>query len=30
VALECRVVGTRDFGGGSTVVFGQVVWIAVA
>lgn len=29
VALECRVVGTRDFGGGSTVVFGQVVWIAV-
>ena len=29
VALECRVVGTHDFGGGSTVVFGQVVWIAV-
>jgi flavin reductase (DIM6/NTAB) family NADH-FMN oxidoreductase RutF len=29
VALECRVVGTRSFGGGSTVVFGQVVWIAV-
>jgi flavin reductase (DIM6/NTAB) family NADH-FMN oxidoreductase RutF len=29
VALECRVVGTRDFGGGSTVVFGEVVWIAV-
>ena len=29
VALECRVVGTKDFGGGSTVVFGQVVWIAV-
>src|SRR5918997_4641969 len=26
VALECRVVGTRDFGGGSTVVFGEVVW----
>ena len=30
VALECRVVGTHEFGGGSTVVFGQVVWIAVA
>ena len=29
VALECRVVGTHDFGGDSTVVFGQVVWIAV-
>jgi flavin reductase (DIM6/NTAB) family NADH-FMN oxidoreductase RutF len=29
VALECRVVGTKGFGGGSTVVFGQVVWIAV-
>jgi len=29
VALECRVVGTHDFGGGSTVVFGQVVWLAV-
>jgi flavin reductase (DIM6/NTAB) family NADH-FMN oxidoreductase RutF len=29
VALECRVVGTQDFGGDSTVVFGQVVWIAV-
>ena len=29
VALECRVVGTHEFGGGSTVVFGQVVWIAV-
>lgn len=29
VALECRLVGTRDFGGGSTVVFGEVVWIAV-
>ena len=29
VALECRVVGTRDFGGASTVVFGQVVWVAV-
>ena len=28
VALECRVVGTQDFGR-STVVFGQVVWIAV-
>ena len=30
VALECRVVGTHEFGGGSTVVFGQVVWIAVS
>ncbi len=29
VALECRVVGTHDFGGGSTVVFGEVVWITV-
>ena len=30
VALECRVVGTQDFGGGSTVVFGQVVHLAIA
>lgn len=29
VALECRLAGTRDFGGGSTVVFGEVVWIAI-
>ncbi len=29
VALECRLVGTHNFGGGSVVVFGQVVWIAV-
>ena len=29
VALECRVVGTHEFGGDSTVVFGEVVWIAV-
>jgi flavin reductase (DIM6/NTAB) family NADH-FMN oxidoreductase RutF len=29
VALECRLVGTKDFGGGSTVVFGEVVWIAI-
>lgn len=34
VAIECRLVGTKAFnpgavGGGSTVVFGQVVWIAV-
>ena len=29
VALECRVVGTHDFGGGSVVVFGQVVHIAI-
>ena len=30
VAIECRVVGTQDFGGGSTVVFGQVVHLAIA
>jgi flavin reductase (DIM6/NTAB) family NADH-FMN oxidoreductase RutF len=30
VAIECRVVGTKDFGGGSTVVFGEVVHLAVA
>jgi flavin reductase (DIM6/NTAB) family NADH-FMN oxidoreductase RutF len=29
VALECRFAGTHDFGGDSTVVFGEVVWIAV-
>lgn len=29
VALECRLAGTRDFGGDSTVVFGEVVWVAV-
>lgn len=29
VALECRLLTTKDFGGGSTVVFGEVVWIAV-
>lgn len=29
VAIECRVVGERDFGGGSTVVFGEVVWVSV-
>jgi flavin reductase (DIM6/NTAB) family NADH-FMN oxidoreductase RutF len=29
VALECRLAGTKDFGGGSTVVFGQVLWVAV-
>ena len=29
VALECRFVGTRDFGGDSTVVFGEVVWVVV-
>lgn len=28
VNLECRVVGERDFGG-SVVVFGEVVWIAI-
>lgn len=28
-ALECRVIGTKDFGGGSTVVFGEVVWVVV-
>jgi len=29
VAIECRLLGTRDFGGDSTVVFGEVVWVAV-
>ncbi len=29
VALECRLHSTQDFGGGSTVVFGEVVWIAI-
>ena len=29
VNLECRVVGTKDFGGGSVVVFGEVVWVVV-
>ena len=29
VALECRLLDTKDFGGGSTVVFGEVVWIAI-
>ena len=29
VNLECRVVGTYDFGAGSVVVFGEVVWAAV-
>ncbi len=34
VALECRLLGTRAFGrgdggDGSTVVFGEVVWIAI-
>ena len=29
VNLECRVVGTHDFGSGSVVVFGEVVWVAV-
>jgi len=29
VALECRLVGTKDFGGGSVVVFGEVVWAVV-
>lgn len=28
VALECRLAGTRSFGE-STVVFGEIVWIAV-
>ncbi len=28
-AVECRLLDTVDFGGGSTVVFGQVVWVAV-
>jgi len=29
VNIECRVVGTKDFGGDSVVVFGEVVWVAV-
>ena len=29
VNIECRVVGTHDFGGGSVLVFGEVVWVAV-
>jgi len=29
VALECRVVGTKEFGGPDTVVFGEVVWISI-
>lgn len=29
VAIECRLMDTRAFGGGSTVVFGEVVWVAV-
>jgi flavin reductase (DIM6/NTAB) family NADH-FMN oxidoreductase RutF len=29
VAMECRLVDTKDFGGGSTVVFGEVVWVSV-
>lgn len=28
-AIECRLLDTKDFGGGSTVVFGEVVWIVV-
>lgn len=30
VALECRLIDVRDFGGDSTVVFGQVVHLAIA
>ena len=29
VAIECRLVGTKGFDGDSTVVFGEVVWVAV-
>ena len=29
VNLECRLVGTHGFAGGSVVVFGEVVWAAV-
>jgi flavin reductase (DIM6/NTAB) family NADH-FMN oxidoreductase RutF len=29
VSLECRSAGERDFGRGSVVVFGEVVWIGV-
>jgi flavin reductase (DIM6/NTAB) family NADH-FMN oxidoreductase RutF len=30
VSIECRLIDTRDFGGGSTVVFGEVVHISLA
>jgi flavin reductase (DIM6/NTAB) family NADH-FMN oxidoreductase RutF len=30
VAIECRLLDTHDFGGGSTVVFGQVVHLSIA
>lgn len=29
VVLECRLLDTKDFGGGSVVVFGEVVWARV-
>lgn len=29
VTIECRLLDTKDFGGGSVVVFGEVVWISV-
>lgn len=29
VAIECRLIDTKDFGGDSTVVFGEVVWVVV-
>jgi len=29
VSVECRLLGTKDFGGDDTVVFGEVVWVAV-
>ena len=29
VNVECRLVGTKDFGGGSVVVYGEVVWVSV-
>lgn len=30
VAIECRLLDTRDFGGADTVVFGQVVHVSIA
>ncbi len=29
VAIECRLAGTHTLGGDSTLVFGEVVWLAV-
>ena len=27
--MECRLLDTKDFGGGSVVVFGEVVWLEI-